>query len=85
MQAGDERMEPEQGAAWQSIDDWNQLQGRTVEIYVNGNIHDIGWVDCVAADGSILWLALNGATNRRLVQKHSGIHLRVLDGAERSR
>lgn len=85
MQPSDERMEPEQGDAWQSIEDWNQLKGRYVEIHPNGNIHDIGWVDCVAADGSILWLALDGAANRRLVQKHSGIHLRVLDGAGRSR
>jgi hypothetical protein len=85
MQPGEERMDPELGAAWQPIDDWNQLKGRYVEIYLNGNMHDIGWVDCVTADGSILWLALDGPANRRLIQKHSGIYVRVLEGAGRSR
>lgn len=75
-------MEPEQGAAWPSTDDWKQLKGRYVEIYLNGTFHDNGWVDCVSADGSIFWLALDGAVNRRLVEKHSCILVRVLEGAE---
>ncbi|WP_432246176.1 hypothetical protein ACRB8A_19330 (plasmid) [Arthrobacter sp. G.S.26] len=76
-------MEPQQGAASPVIGDWNQLKGTYVEIHVKGKIRDMGWVDCVAEDGSILWLAMDGAANRRLIEKQSDI--RVLDGAEISR
>jgi hypothetical protein len=35
--------------------DPQQLRGREVEIELYGRIIDRGVVDCVAADGSILW------------------------------
>ncbi|MFJ6453875.1 hypothetical protein [Paenarthrobacter sp. NPDC091669] len=83
MQSAEERLDLVMGAAWQSIDDeCNQLKGGYVGIFPQGNIHNTDWV----AEGvSIPWLALDDAANRRLVQKHSGIHVRVLEGAGRSR
>lgn len=66
---------------WQPIDDWRQLQDRHVEILRSGSILDSGRVDAVTNDGSVLWLAHDGAATRRLIVKQDGVHVKLLTTA----
>lgn len=63
---------------WQSVDDWTQLQDRFVEIDRRGTILDRGLVDAVTDEGSILWLAHDGAATRRLILKQDGVCVKLL-------
>lgn len=70
---------------WQPVDDWRQLQARHVEILRSGSIFDSGRVDAVTNDGSVLWLAPDGAATRRLIVKQDGVHVKLLKTVGRSR
>jgi hypothetical protein len=64
-------------AAWRPIDDWTTLEGHEVEFHQRGRIIDVGTVESVTADGTILWLKLEGAVPRRIVLKQLDIHARL--------
>jgi hypothetical protein len=64
--------------SWQLVDDWTQLEGLNVEIYADECVLDRGSVEITTADGAILWLALEGADSRRLIEKLPDIHVRLL-------
>lgn len=49
--------------------DWACLDGRNVEIRREGKNVDLGKVDLVSLDGTVLWLAADGADSRRLYAK----------------
>lgn len=63
---------------WQPVDDWTQLQDRQVEIYQRGSVLDSGRVETVTDNGSILWLAQDGAATRRLILSQDGVHVKLL-------
>jgi hypothetical protein len=63
---------------WQLVDDWTQLQDRFVEIHRRGTILDRGLVDAVTDDGSVLWLAHDGAATRRLILNRDGVAVKLL-------
>lgn len=67
---------PDTPSSWHPIDNWNMLEGRDVEIYCRDRIVDRGTVESVTADGRILWLSLDGATSRRLIEKLPGTYVR---------
>ncbi|WP_461172723.1 hypothetical protein M1D93_17380 [Arthrobacter sp. Z1-9] len=69
---------------WQPVDDWTQLQDRFVEIHRRGTILDRGLVDAVTIDGSILWLAHDGAATRRLILKQDAVNVKLLLARETS-
>jgi hypothetical protein len=56
-------------------DNWSYLQGREVSVRVRDTVVDSGRVDAVAPDGSILWLAMDGAVGRRLIERHPDMHI----------
>jgi len=58
--------------------DWNKLVGRTVEIQSPDGPTDSGEVDAVTVDGRILWLKLDGPLPRRIVEKTTGVRVRVI-------
>lgn len=53
-------------------DDWSQLIGRTVEVWLEGRLIAKGEVEQAAADDSVLWLAAWGLQRRRLYDKGEG-------------
>jgi hypothetical protein len=53
--------------------DPQRLREREIEIELYGRIIDRGVVDCVAADGSILWLKPDALNHRRLIQSSAGL------------
>lgn len=57
--------------------DAQQLRGREVEILLYGRIIDRGVVDCLTADGSVLWLKPDALNHRRLIQRSPGLYIRV--------
>jgi hypothetical protein len=63
----------------QPIPDWTTLKGHDVDIYDHGQIADRGRVEAVTADGSIFWLAQEGANARRLVQNGLSVDVRLRD------
>lgn len=52
--------------------DWSHLTGRTVEVWLRGQHVASGMVDQAAEDGSVLWIAGEGITTRRLFDKSTG-------------
>lgn len=57
--------------------DPQQLRGREVEIQLYGRIIDRGVVDCLTADGSVLWLKPDALNHRRLIQRSPGLCIRI--------
>ena len=53
-------------------DDWSQLTGRTVEVWREGRHVVTGTVEQAAPDDSVLLIAGNGNTTRKLYDKRSG-------------
>jgi hypothetical protein len=60
------------------VPDPEQLLGSEVEIELYGRIIDAGVVDCLTADGSVLWLKPDALNHRRLIQLSPGLYIRVL-------
>ncbi|WP_331456852.1 hypothetical protein, partial [Arthrobacter sp. ZBG10] len=56
-------------------EDWSQLTGRTVEVWMQGEHIATGIVDQAADDDSVLWIAGAGADTRRLFDKFSGYQI----------
>lgn len=52
--------------------DWSRLAGHTVEVWLGGEYVARGVVDQAAEDGSVLWIAGEGITTRRLFDKSTG-------------
>jgi hypothetical protein len=52
--------------------DWTSVIGEQVEIRNNGQAVRSGVVDCVTQDGSIVWLAAEGAFGREMVSRADG-------------
>lgn len=48
--------------------DWTKLAGAHIEIRTQGRLVDTGYVDCVTADGAILWL-ISAPRIRKLYEK----------------
>ncbi|BCW78332.1 hypothetical protein NicSoilC5_03510 [Arthrobacter sp. NicSoilC5] len=61
---------------WQPEEDWSALVGSPVEVHHLGKLVDLGTVECVTHDGSLLWLQQNGAVPRRIIEKDPDVHLR---------
>jgi hypothetical protein len=62
---------------WQPVADWVTLKGLEVEVFVGGRMLDRGHVDDVMADGSLLWLMQQGASERRIIENQPETHLRL--------
>ncbi|MDR6417704.1 hypothetical protein [Pseudarthrobacter sulfonivorans] len=56
----------------QHVEDWTLLDGRDIEICEQGQVTDRGRVDAITKDGTILWLAQDGARPRRLIEQIPG-------------
>ena len=54
----------------------HNLVGEWVDVWADGRRVDSGRVDAVMPDGSILWLAADGATPRRIIEPTSRVHVR---------
>lgn len=52
--------------------DWIPVVGEAVQIRNNGEVVRDGVADAVTKDGSILWLAADGAHNRQMIIKDEG-------------
>jgi hypothetical protein len=64
---------------WTREEEWLLLRDADVEIRrANSVTVDSGRVEAVTADGRILWLALEGASPRRLYDKATGVEAWVL-------
>lgn len=50
------------------VKDWTTLAGACIEIRLQGQLLESGWVDSVTDDGAILWL-VNPAQIRKLYEK----------------
>ncbi|MDQ4490826.1 hypothetical protein RBS60_11530 [Sinomonas sp. ASV486] len=48
---------------------WQDLRGKRVEVHAHGRIVDRGLVEAATDDGSILWLAAEGITPRRIIER----------------
>ncbi|MEV7605892.1 hypothetical protein AB0N65_10690 [Paenarthrobacter sp. NPDC089322] len=70
--------QPGEVVFWQPVDDWTGLKGLTIEVHQRGFVMDRGIVDAVTPDGLVLWLAFEGAVERRIVEKAAGVYARVL-------
>ncbi len=68
------RFKPARG---KRVNNWRLLVGHTVQIWDGDDVLDQGMVEAVTADGTVLWLAQSGATQRRLVMKERGVGLWV--------
>ena len=71
---------PDDYIPWRPADDWTLLIGQHIEVHNNGQLIDRGEVEAATADGHIMWLALEGASPRRLIEKLPGTHLRTAAG-----
>jgi hypothetical protein len=69
---------PDGFTPWQPPDDWSLLDGLHVEIHERGRIIDRGRVEVTTEDGRTLWLALDGVSPRRLVEKLPGTYIRII-------
>jgi hypothetical protein len=61
----------------QPVDDPYLLIGQQVEVVEHGEVIDHGHVEDVTEDGLILWLTMDGANNRRLIELDPQRELRV--------
>ncbi|MHC6591911.1 hypothetical protein [Arthrobacter sp. C152] len=57
--------------------DWAQLPGHTVEVWLLGEHVASGVVDQAAEDDSVLWIAAEGISTRRIFDKSSGYQVWV--------
>ena len=57
--------------------DWARLPGRSVEVWLRGEHVASGVVDQAAEDGSVLWIAAQGISTRRIFDKSSGYQIWV--------
>ena len=57
--------------------DWARLPGRSVEVWLQGERVASGVVDQAAEDGSVLWIAAEGISTRRIFDKSSGYQIWV--------
>ncbi|UUL77077.1 hypothetical protein NG819_05595 [Pseudarthrobacter sp. Fe7] len=57
--------------------DWAHLPGRKVEVWLRGEQMASGVVDQAAEDGSVLWIAAQGISTRRIFDKASGYQIWV--------
>ncbi|MDQ0767505.1 hypothetical protein QF031_000254 [Pseudarthrobacter defluvii] len=57
--------------------DWARLPGRSVEVWLKGEHVASGVVDQAAEDGSVLWIAAEGISTRRIFDKSSGYQIWV--------
>ncbi|MEW1809756.1 hypothetical protein AB0284_03525 [Pseudarthrobacter phenanthrenivorans] len=57
--------------------DWARLPGRSVEVWLLGELVASGVVDQAAEDGSVLWIAAQGISTRRIFDKSSGYEIWV--------
>ena len=55
--------------------DWARLPGRSVEVWLQGECVASGVVDQAAEDGSVLWIAAEGISTRRIFDKSSGYQM----------
>lgn len=55
--------------------DWALLTGAVVEVRRHGTLLGSGRVDAATPDGTIVWLAREGLTNRTLIDKASGFEI----------
>ncbi|UKA70723.1 hypothetical protein [Arthrobacter sp. FW306-06-A] len=55
--------------------DWARLPGRSVEVWLLGEHVATGVVDQAAEDGSVLWIAAEGISTRRIFDKSSGYQI----------
>ena len=62
----------------QPADDRSLFEGRSVDVYQNGELIDRGRIDAVTNDGRFLWLAQEGIRLRRLVEKLPGTKLTII-------
>ncbi|AMM34124.1 hypothetical protein SA2016_3464 [Sinomonas atrocyanea] len=53
-------------------EDWSRLIGRTVEVWLEGQLVATGEVEQATADDSVLWLAPWGVQRRKLYDKWGG-------------
>lgn len=66
-------------SSWQPVDDWGTLTGCPVEVHHRGQLVDLGTVECVTHDGSLLWLHQNGAVPRRIIERSPDVDIRLTD------
>ncbi|UTT69189.1 hypothetical protein NMQ03_18665 [Arthrobacter sp. DNA4] len=57
--------------------DWARLTGRSVEVWLHGEHVASGVVDQASEDGSVLWIAAEGISTRRIFDKSSGYQIWV--------
>ncbi|NUS37331.1 MAG: hypothetical protein HOQ04_12915 [Pseudarthrobacter sp.] len=57
--------------------DWARLPGHTVEVWLLGEHVASGVVDQAAEDDSVLWIAAEGISTRRIFDKSSGYQVWV--------
>jgi hypothetical protein len=57
--------------------DWARLPGRSVEVWLLGELVASGVVDQAAEDSSVLWIAAEGISTRRIFDKSSGYQIWV--------
>jgi hypothetical protein len=63
------------------VQDWSRLQDMRVQIIEDGRVLREGRVDMVAADGSVLWLAMDGVFGRQLILRSDGVEAWVRPGS----
>ena len=56
-------------------DQWQSLVGETVEVRVDGELYCRGTVDAAMPDASGLWIAAEGAFERRYIDAASGFEI----------
>jgi hypothetical protein len=53
-------------------DDWSQLVGRTVEVWLGSDLVTTGVVDQATSDDRVVWIAAQGIQRRKLYDKLTG-------------
>ncbi|PRB41100.1 hypothetical protein CQ020_14485 [Arthrobacter sp. MYb23] len=56
-------------------DQWQSLVGETVEVRLDGEVYCIGLVDAAMHDASGLWIAAEGAFERKFIDAASGFEV----------
>ena len=52
--------------------DWHRALGQYVEIRLHGKVLRSGIVEDVMPDGSILWISIEGAHGRKMIERAEG-------------
>lgn len=55
-----------------ATDQWQSLPGRVVEVRLQGNLYRRGLVEAAMPDASALWLAADGISSRKFIDKVNG-------------